>query len=62
MRLPMSPRDEREERLLEKAAEQEVEEPLCYDWCGLGMGLCLQPLGHHGDCWPTWWADGPEVP
>ena len=52
VRLPMSPREEREERQLEKAAEEEVEQPLCYDWCGLGLGFCLRVLGHDGDCSP----------
>jgi len=31
---------------------EEQDEPLCYDWCGLGMGLCLRPLGHDDDCSP----------
>lgn len=48
----MSPREEADERAAEALAEAEEEEPLCYDWCGLGYGQCLRPLGHEGDCSP----------
>lgn len=34
------------------ARPNDEDEPLCYGWCGFGIGLCLRGLGHVGDCSP----------